>query len=162
MVVMGRVTAPFGVNGWIKIHALTAPITNICLYTAWWLYDEHTWHPISVVEAKAHGKSIIARLAGVADRESAARLKGREIGVPREQLPPAEQDEFYWADLLGLNVVNAEGHAFGHVTEIVQTGANDVLVVNGERETLIPFIGAAIKKVDLAARLISVEWGSNY
>ena len=163
---MGRVTAPFGVQGWIKIYALTAQPGNLRDYPVWWLARDGDWREMRVAAAKVHGNTLVARFEGVEDREAAVALKGLEVAVPRSQLPDAEENEFYWADLIGLKVVNREQHEFGHVARIVQTGANDVLVVAGgnrnERETLIPFIADAIKEVDLAAGVISVDWGKDY
>jgi len=166
MVVMGRVTAPFGVKGWIKIHALTAQPGNLRDYPEWWLARNGDWREMRVAAAKIHGNTLVAQLEGVDDREAAVALKGFEIAVPREHLPGAAAGEFYWADLIGLKVVNGEQHVFGRVARIVQTGANDVLVVAGgngnERETLIPFIASAIRQIDLAAGVISVDWGKDY
>ncbi|MEO7726204.1 MAG: ribosome maturation factor RimM [Burkholderiales bacterium] len=171
MVVMGRVTAPFGVKGWIKIYALTAQPGNLCDYPVWWLQRDGGWRETQVVAARVHGKMLVAQLAGIADREAAAALKGVEIGVPREQLPAASKDEFYWADLIGLKVVNKEQHELGRVVRIVETGANDVLVVASDEgeirgkaagEILIPFIAGAIKAVDVAAGVIAVDWGRDY
>ncbi len=163
---MGRVTVPFGVKGWIKIYALTAQPGNLRDYPVWWLARDGDWREMRVAAAKIHGNTLVAHLEGIDDREAAAALKGFEIAVPREQLPGAAAGEFYWADLIGLKVVNGEQHEFGRVARIMQTGANDVLVVVGdkdhERETLIPFIASAIKRVDLTAGVISVDWGRDY
>ncbi len=164
MVVMGRVTAPFGVKGWIKIHVLTAQPGGLCDYPKWWLGREGDWREVGVVAARIHGHALVAQLAGTDDRDAAAALKGLEIGVPRAQLPRPAENEFYWADLIGLRVVNDEQHEFGRVARVLQTGANDVLVVANEagRETLIPFIADAIRRVDLDAGLISVAWGRDF
>ena len=183
---MGRVTAPFGVKGWVKIYALTAQPGNLSHYPVWWLRCDGDWRGVNVVAAKVHGKLLVAQLAGIDSRDAAAALQGVEIGVPREQLPEAAKDEFYWADLIGLRVVNTEQHELGRVVRIVQTGANDVLVVTGDsgekrgdkrgdgnkradgnkrgeaREILIPFIADAIKEVDVAAGVIAVDWGRDY
>lgn len=163
---MGRVTAPFGVKGWLKIYALTAQLGNLLDYPVWWLGHEGDWREMQVAMAKVHGNTLVAQLAGIEDREAAVALKGLEVAVPRSQLPGAAEGEFYWADLIGLRVVNTEQHEFGRVVRVMQTGANDVLVVangNGnEHETLIPFIAGAIKQVDLAAGVISVDWGKDY
>jgi len=163
---MGRVTAPFGVQGWFKIYALTAPATNLCNYPVWWLGSEGDWRETRVLAARPHGQALIAQVAGIEDRDAAAALRGMTIAVPRAQLPAAGDNEFYWADLIGLKVVNAQRHEFGRVARIVQTGANDVLVVAADdadgRETLIPFIADAIRQVDLAAGVISVDWGKDY
>ncbi|MDO8595485.1 MAG: ribosome maturation factor RimM [Sulfuricaulis sp.] len=163
---MGRVTAPFGVKGWVKIHALTAQLGNLLDYPVWWLGHDGNWREMRVATAKVHGNTLVAQLAGIEDREAAVVLKGLEVAVPRSQLPGAAENEFYWADLIGLRVVNTEQHEFGRVVRVMQTGANDVLVVAGgngsERETLIPFIAGAIRQVDLAAGVISVDWGKDY
>ncbi len=163
---MGRVTAPFGVKGGVKVYALTAQLGNLLDYPVWWLGHEGEWLEMRVAVARVHGKTLVAQLAGIEDREAAVALKGLEVAVPRSQLPAAAQGEFYWADLIGLRVVNAEQHEFGQVVRVMQTGANDVLVVAGgngnERETLIPFIAGAIQQVDPAAGVISVDWGKDY
>ena len=166
MVVMGRVTAPFGVKGWIRIHALTARVGNLRDYPVWWFGHDDDWREMRVADAKIHGNALVAQLEDVVDRDVAAGLRGLEVAVPREQLPGAGENEFYWADLIGLRVVNAEQHEFGRVARILQTGANDVLVVESgdehERQTLIPFIADTIRQVDLAAGVISVDWGKDY
>ena len=166
MVVMGRVTAPFGVKGWVKIYALTAQPGNLCDYPVWWLGRDDGWRETRVVAAKLHSNTLVAQLAGIESREAAAALKGLEIGVPRSELPAACGNEFYWDDLIGLRVVNMEQHEFGRVARIVQTGANDVLVVadgnEDKHETLIPFIADAIKHVDVAAGVMVVDWGKDY
>lgn len=166
MVVMGRVTAPFGVKGWVKIYALTAQPGNLCDYPVWWLGREGEWREMPVISARLHSNTLVAQLVGIESREAAAALKGLEIGVPRSQLPAAAGNEFYWADLIGLKVVNMDQHELGRVARIVQTGANDVLVVASEsgkeRELLIPFIADAIKEVDVAAGVIAVDWGRDY
>ena len=163
---MGRVTAPFGVAGWVKVYPLTAQVGNLRDYPVWWLGHDGDWCETRVAAARVHGTALVARLAGIEDRAAAVALKGLEIAVPRSELPGAAAGEFYWADLIGLRVVNAEQHDFGRVARMMQTGANDVLVVAGGdengRETLIPFIAGAIRQVDLAAGVISVDWGSDY
>ena len=167
---MGRVTAPFGVKGWFKVYTLTAQPDNLCEYPVWWLQRDGEWREMKVAAAKVQGNTLVAQLAGIETREAAAALRGSEIGVPREQLPDAASDEFYWADLIGLKVVDKEQHELGRVVRIVQTGANDVLVVVDEDckkrgaagEILIPFIADAIKEVNIAAGLIAVDWGRDY
>ena len=166
MVVMGRVTAPFGVKGWVKIYALTAQLGNLLDYPVWWLGHDGDWREMRVATAKVHGNTLVAQLAGIEEREAAVVLKGLDVAVPRSQLPGAAENEFYWADLIGLKVVNTEQHEFGRVVRVMPTGANDVLVVaggNGNKgETLIPFIAGVIRQVDLAAGVISVDWGKDY
>jgi 16S rRNA processing protein RimM len=163
MVVMGRVVAPFGIHGWVKIRTLTAQPGNLRDYPVWWLECDGEWKETAVAAAKVQGKMLVAQFADVSEREAAAALKGRAIAVPREQLPQTQNNEYYWADLIDLKVVNTEQHEFGRVSRVLQTGANDVLVVNeANKEALIPFLAAVIRKVDLAAGVIEVDWGENW
>ena len=162
---MGRVTVPYGVRGWVKIHTLTADPGSLCEYPVWRLGRDGEWRGVRVLASRVHGNTLVAQLDGIADREAAAALKGYDVGVARGELPAAEAGEFYWADLIGLKVVNAVQYQFGRVVRMMQTGANDVLVVAGGAkagETLIPFIADVIKNVDLAAGEIVVDWGENY
>jgi 16S rRNA processing protein RimM len=160
---MGRVTVPFGVRGWVKIHTLAADPESLCDYPVWRLGRNGSWREVRVLSSRLQGNVLVAQLDGVVDREAAAALRGSDVAVPRSELPAAEEGEFYWADLIGLKVVNAARYDFGRVERILQTGANDVLVVKGgERETLIPFIAGVIKAVRVAAGEIEVDWGEDY
>lgn len=159
---MGRIAAPFGVRGWVKIQPFTEEIDGLLDFPVWHLGRGADWREVKVIEADVHSKSVVARLQGCNDRDAAAALKGLEVAVPREALPETEEDEYYWADLLGLEVVNTQGENLGKVADLLETGANDVLVVEGERERLIPFIAQVILEVDLKARRISVDWGADY
>jgi 16S rRNA processing protein RimM len=115
-----------------------------------------------VEEGSVHGRGVIAKLAGVDEREAAAALKGAEVAVARASLPQAPAGEYYWADLQGLRVINLQGEELGRVSHLLETGANDVLVVRGERERLIPFVAAYVVKVDLAGGELVVDWGADY
>ena len=159
---MGRIAAPFGVQGWIRVQPLTAGVRSLLDYPQWWVSGDGDWHIREVAAAKAQGRAVVARLEGCGDRESAAALRGREVAVPRSALPGTRENEYYWTDLIGLNVVNAEAQDLGQVTRILQTGANDVLVVQDGRERLIPFIAQVIREVDLDAGVIRVDWGADY
>lgn len=162
LVVMGRIAAPFGVRGWVKVQPFTEEFDSLLDYPVWHLGRATQWREVAVLEADVHSKSLVARLDGCDDRDDAAALKGMEIAVPREALPKAGEDEYYWSDLIGLEVENAQGEVLGKVSEVLETGANDVLVVEGERERLIPFVAHTILKVDLAAGRINVDWGADY
>jgi len=159
---MGRIAAPFGVKGWVKVQPDTAVPQSLLAYKTWWVGSASGWQEIAVAEAKVQGGTLVARLEGSEDRDAAAALRGRTVAVPREALPRAGDGEYYWIDLIGLAVVNGEARDFGRVTGILQTGANDVLVVAGERERLIPFIAAVVREVDLASGVMRVEWGADY
>ncbi|HYH42826.1 MAG TPA: ribosome maturation factor RimM, partial [Burkholderiales bacterium] len=113
-------------------------------------------------QAQVHDRAVAAKLQGCDDRDVAVRYRGRQVAVPRAEFPQAGENEFYWADLVGLKVVNAEGEDLGTVSRVFETGANDVLVVEGERERLIPFTEEVVSKVDLAGKLIRVNWGADY
>lgn len=158
-VILGQVTGLYGVKGWVKVHSYTEPREAILDYKDWLLLRDGDWQSVRLVEGKRHGKTVIARLEGVNDRDVAATYVDDDIGVPREQLPDAGRDEFYWADLEGLQVVHQDGRVLGKVAYLLATGANDVLVVKGDQEILIPFVqGEVIKDVDLAAGVINVDW----
>lgn len=159
---MGRISAPFGVRGWLKVHAFTETMDGLLDYPVWWLAHNGAWHEHRVLEGNVHGKLLIAQLEGVADRSAAEALNGAEIAVLRGELPIPEENEFYWSDLIGLNVVNTAGVELGKVDSLLQTGANDVLVVKGERERLIPFVKQVVLDVDKAAAVIRVDWGADY
>lgn len=159
---MGRVVAPHGVKGWIKVQPFTRERESLVRYQQWQIGQEEAWRPWTVEEARVHGAAVVAKLAGIDDRDQAAALRGQRIAVPRSEFPPAAPSEYYWADLVGLQVVNADGVVLGKVVQLFETGANDVMVVEGERERLLPFIEQVIREVDFAAGLIRVEWGVDY
>ncbi|MEW5943009.1 MAG: ribosome maturation factor RimM [Pseudomonadota bacterium] len=159
---MGHVSAPFGVRGWIKVHAYTETGDGLLDYPVWWVGKPGAWRECAVLDAEVHSKSLAAHLEGCNDRDAAAALRGALIAVPREALPPAEADEYYWNDLIGLRVVNAQGQDLGEVAKLLETGANDVLVVQGERERLIPFVAGTILEVDVDSGRIRVDWGADY
>lgn len=164
---MGRAVGPFGVQGWVKIHPYTETSGSLTRYRTWWMGKQEPYTERAVLEAKVHGTAVVARLEGIDDRDAAALLRGMLVAVPRAELPPAKKDEYYWTDLIGLSVVNTEGLRFGTVKDLMETGANDVLVVRGEagaaqQERLIPFIRQVILDVDLQGGTIKVDWGADY
>ena len=159
---MGRITAPFGVKGWVKVRPNTAAVSGLLDYRGWWVGSDAGWRECAVAEARAQNGAVVAKLEGCDSRDAAAILRGAWIAVPRAARPAAGSGEYYWADLVGLKVVNTVGQDFGVVAGILQTGANDVLVVDGGRERLIPFIAAVIREVDPASGVIRVEWDADY
>ncbi len=160
---MGRVLAPYGVKGWIKVAPFTAAPDALTRFDRWWIGGPDGWEEAEVAEAVRHGANVVARLARCSDRDQAALLRGREVALARESLPETPQDEYYWADLVGLEVVNAESASLGKVTELFSNGAHDVMRIGaGKDERLVPFVPAVVRKVDLAAGRIEVEWGSDW
>lgn len=162
LVVMGRIAAPFGVLGWVKVQPFSEEIDGLLDFPVWHLGRGAQWREVKVSEAHVQGKTLVARLPGCNDRDAAAALKGLQIAVPREALPQAAENEYYWSDLIGMDVENTQGVALGKVADMMGTGANDVLVVEGERERLIPFVKQVILEVDLNARRLRVDWGADY
>jgi 16S rRNA processing protein RimM len=145
------------------VFSYTRPRDNIVHYRPWYLNREGEWQEHELSEGRQHGKGVVARLAGCEDRDAASRLIGAEIGVRREQLPAAQPGEYYWSDLQGLEVVTLQGESLGTVDHLLETGANDVLVVTGERERLIPFVlGQVVDDVDLARGEIRVDWDRDF
>jgi len=144
--VMGRVIAPYGVKGWVKVHAYTEDRATLLDYAAWWIRpragsakDAGGWREYAVEAARAHGASLIAQLAGIGDREAAALLKGADIGVPRAALPAAKKDEIYYTDLVGLAVMNRQGVHLGRVARVQDFGARTtVMALAGVASALGP------------------------
>lgn len=153
---------PFGIKGWVKVQTYTQTPASLVAYSAWWIGTDAAWRECRIEQAQVHTAGLVAKLAGCDDRDAAMRLRGQEVAIPRSAFPEAGAGEFYWGDLVGLKVVNVQGEDFGTVSEVFETGANDVLVVHGERERLIPFVEAIVQQVDLANRVIRVDWGADY
>ena len=169
MVVMGRIAGPFGVQGWVKVFPYTEDVESLLDYPVWWLQKDEgagEWREVKVAECRLHGKLLAAALEQCTDRTAAVGLKGMQVAIPRSQLPKLSKsgkDGYYWADLIGLEVVNLQGEELGKVTGLLETGANDVLQVQTEeKRRLIPFVGAVIVKVELQACRITVDWGVDY
>lgn len=161
-VLIGRISGLLGVRGWVRLWSWTRPRENLFEYAPWLICMDDGWREFRVLEWRPHGKGLVARLQGIEDRDQAARLLQRDIMVPREQLPALEEG-WYWVDLVGLEVVTAEGEILGRVTSLMETGANDVLVVAGERQRLIPFTpGHAVREVDMQAGRIVVDWDPDF
>jgi len=130
-------------------------------YQPWLLGEDKS--PLTITDGRKQGKGLVALLPGFEDREQAARLVGQQIFVGRNQLPATAADEYYWADLEGLEVHTTQGHVLGRVEKLMETGANDVLVIRGQREHLVPFVqGQYVTRVDLEGGLIEVDWDPEF
>jgi len=160
---MGRVSGAFGVRGWLKVRSDCEPAEQLLEYSPWQMDTGTGWRSHVVVEGKVHGPGLVAKLADIDDRDQAKALAGADIAVERSQLPLLAGDDYYWNDLIGLSVVTRDGKELGQVSGLMQTGANDVLVVSGERERLIPFIREqVVLAVDADARRIEVDWDPEF
>lgn len=174
MVIMGRVAGAQGILGWVKLKTYTESVDSLADYAAWWLGDEkHPWSEVKVESFAVQSKGLIAKFPGCNDRTTAEKYKGLLVAVPRSSLPQQPEDEYYWSDLIGLEVVNLAGESLGKVDNLMDTGANQVLCVRGEPskkdqgkenrgELLIPFIASAIKQVDVAGKVIRVDWAADW
>lgn len=161
---MGCLGSPYGVHGWLKLYSYTQPIDNILNYPQWYLQTETGWQLITSVETQTqpHGKYIRVKIAGCDSPEQARLYTNALIAVTRDQLPELADGEYYWSDLEGLSVVNTRGVALGQVDHLFSTGANDVMVVKGERERLLPYIKNVVLEVDLVQKKMVVEWDEDF
>lgn len=164
VVVLGRLADPYGIRGWVRLHAFGDDPLAWAEMPVWWLSgDGKGWQEKKLKSLRAHGDGVVVLFEGIADRNGAEALKGMLVGAPRESLPATDEDEYYWADLIGLNVVNVQDQPLGQVSKLLETGAHDVLVVqDGEQERLLPFVDHVVKSVDLAAGCIRVDWGPDW
>ncbi len=171
MVVLGRITAPYGVTGWLKLHPFGDDPDRWREISRWWLGADESdfsgWRAWPLQAMRMQGKGWVVKLTGIDDRDSAERIVGQYVGAPRTALPATEPDEFYWADLIGLAVVNEQQEMLGHVAEMVEAGAHAVMVVkSGEGrdtvERLLPFVGQVVKEVDVPAGVMRVDWHKDW
>lgn len=162
-VVLGRVSGLFGVQGWVRVFSHTEPRENIARYNPVFLKRPDGWQAFEIEAGRTHGVGVVLKFAGCNDRDRAAILLQCDIAVRREQLPPPEPGEYYWTDLEGLRVVTLDGVELGTIASLFATGANDVIVVRGERERLLPFVrGQVVVEVDLEQRLLRVDWDPDF
>jgi 16S rRNA processing protein RimM len=161
---VGQVSGVFGVKGWVKVYSFTDPRENILQYSPWILQKNSKTQEVKLLGGRRQGNLVIAELQGISDRDLAAELMGADILIRKQQLPKASDGEYYWADLIGLEVRNQEGCKLGKVDHLLETCANDVLVVvDGDLERLIPFLQqSTILKIDLDDGLIIVDWDPDF
>lgn len=162
-VTVGRVSGVYGVRGWLRVRSDCDPVEQLLEYTPWQMNTAAGWQSHALEDGKVHGQGLVAKLAHIDDRDQARLLVGMDIAVDRSQLPALAEDEYYWNDLIGLVVVTRAGEQLGRVSGLMQTGSNDVLVVSGERERLIPFIREqVVLAVDAQAGRIEVDWDPDF
>ena len=159
---MGRIGAPFGIQGWVKLKTFTASASGLGGHSRWWLKTAEGWRSAVVEEFAARPAATVAKLEGVGDRDAAEALRGFEVAVTRTALGEPEEGSLYWRDLVGLEVANLRGEVLGKVEGLFETGETSVLVVQGERERMIPFVPDYVKAVDRDARRITVDWEAEF
>lgn len=158
---LGQIAGAHGVKGWVKVISFTEPRKAILNYETWLLGEDH--RSTRVLNGTCPGKSVVAQLEGVTDRDQAEALRGLEISVSRKQLPGTDKNQFYWADLIGLEVLLDSGESLGEISSMMATGANDVMVVEGDRQRLIPFlVGNTVRKVELESGRVIVDWDPEF
>jgi 16S rRNA processing protein RimM len=158
LIELGRVAGSYGVRGWVKVAPQKGVAEALVAAKEWWLGEE--LHRVD--EAKVHSATVVAKLAGIETREQALALKGRRIAVARAALPDADDGRYYLADLVGLEVVNEQGLQLGVVRQWFTNGPQDVMELAGDRVRLVPWVPTVVKKVDLEAKRIEVEWGADW
>lgn len=160
---VGKISGAFGVKGWLRVFSFTEPPGNILRYSPWLLLKNGTAKTVVVAESKSQGRYWLVRLEGLGDREQAAALAGSDVAIKPEQLPEPRAGEYYHADLIGLKVYNVQQIYLGEVDSVLTTGANDVLVLTGERERAVPFLqGHTVKNIDVAAGTLIVDWDADF
>jgi 16S rRNA processing protein RimM len=160
---VGKISGVFGIKGWVKVFSFTDSKENILKYSPWLLIKGTESKLVKVIEGNLQGKAIVAQLEGIDDRDIAASLMGWEIFITPEQLPKTRKDEYYWSDLIGLQVETNLGVQLGVVESLLETGANDVVIVKGDRERVIPFLqGHTIINIDLTTGIMVVDWDPDF
>jgi 16S rRNA processing protein RimM len=162
-IVLGRVTGPFGVRGWVKVASFTEPRAQILEYPRWRCEEpDGATRELKPLEGRAHGKGLVVRLEGIDDRDAAVGLGRPEFWIERAELPALPPGEHYRADLVGFEVVNLQGVRLGRVEGFLDLPANPVMVVAGERERWLPVGPGQLLKVDAAGGRITVDWDAEF
>ncbi len=168
-IVVGRITSAYGVKGWVKVFSYTQPMENILEYPEWVLTKGKEQLALKLVTGKRHGKTLVAQLEGISDRNGAEPLRGFDISVAEAELPELPEGEYYWYQLQGLKVLTLEGECLGVVDSLMETGANDVLVVRptagslDKRQRLVPYVpDEYIREVSLDAGHMVVDWDPEF
>lgn len=170
LVLVGYVSGAYGLQGWVRIKPYSADADALLHAKTWWL-DKPDLHDVEMMQSKDHSGDVVARLMGVAGRDAAEALKGASVQISRSHFPALSDDEFYWIDLLGLEVINLQGETLGLVKDMMDNGAHPILRVEvlsvpgsekAPQERLIPFVDQFVKTVDQKAKKITVDWGLDY
>ncbi len=167
-VVVGKITSVYGVKGWVKVHSYTDPLSGILDFPLWSLKSNGKRLSVKIVSGKTHGKGLVARIEGYDDRDAAAALCGFLISVEESSFPSLDDGEYYWKDLIGLQVNTRDGVSLGTVSNLMETGSNDVLIVKGkkgdidDKERLIPYRPEVVFNIDLKNKKLEVDWDPEF
>lgn len=168
LVLVGHVTGAYGIKGWVRIRPYSADADAMLSAKTWWL-DKPALRDVDAMQAKVHGEDVVAQLMGVADRNAAEALKGATVQIRRSHFPPLSNNEYYWVDLIGLEVENLQGESLGEVDDLMDNGAHPILRVvapslgaEKSKEWLIPFVDQFVKTVDHETKKITVDWSLDF
>ena len=162
-IVVGRFGRTHGIKGFITVHSYTEPRDNILQYSDWHAFINKQWQPLKLVRLENNGKSILAQVEGYSEREEVARLTNVEIAIRRIELPVLKPGEYYWHELVGMAVFDQKEQNLGKVVDMMPTGANDVIVIEGEKRHLIPYLpGQTVITIDPNERIITVDWDQDF
>jgi 16S rRNA processing protein RimM len=160
---VGKISGVFGVKGWLKVYSFTAVREDILGYSPWLLKKAGVSKTVEVINGSLQGKALIAQLQDIKERTEAEALIGWDIFIHFDQLPKPAEGEYYWSDLIGVNVETTLGIKLGNVDGLLETGANDVVMVKGERDRAIPFIqGQTIVSINLESATMIVDWDPDF
>ncbi len=168
LIEIGQLKKPYGIKGWLWLFSYTDVREDIFDMSPWWIKTAKGLQPLTVVKWRKQGSGLVAQFAEVADRNIAETMNGVSIWANKDKLPQAEEDEFYWSDLIGLTVLTPENVCLGQVKELFETGANDVMVVipsvdsTDDEQRLIPWHKQTLISVDLTSKQIIVDWQVDY
>ncbi|WP_051610608.1 ribosome maturation factor RimM [Marinospirillum insulare] len=169
LIVLGKITSVFGIKGWVKVYSYTDPMENLLKYSEWQLKHNGQSKRVRQLDGRKHGKGLIAKIEGVNTPEEARLLSGAEILLSKAKLPELPEGDYYWNQLIGLQVVNLAGQLYGKVSSLLETGANDVLVVKAcsgsldQQERLIPWLlPEVVQEVNLETAQIKVDWDADF
>jgi len=172
LVLVGYIAGAYGLNGWVRVRPHSAEADALLHAKTWWL-DKPEIRDVARMQAKMHSGDVVAQLMGVADRNAAEALKGASVQIARSHFPALDDNEFYWVDLIGLEVQNLQGEQLGRVLDLMDNGAHPILRVavpatqteetkTTQQELLIPFVDQFVIEVDRSAKKITVDWGLDY
>jgi 16S rRNA processing protein RimM len=173
LVLVGYIAGAYGLNGWVRVRPYSADADALLSAKTWWL-DKPEFRDVSMMQSRVHSGDVVAQLMGVAGRDAAEALKGATVQIPRSHFPALSDNEFYWVDLIGLEVENLQGEHLGQVSDMMDNGAHPILrvavpnapdavdVKATPQELLIPFVEQFVITVDRTARKITVDWGLDY
>jgi len=177
LVLVGHISGAYGINGWVRVKPYSSDADALLHAKTWWLSKsarEAGLHDVDMMQARSQGDDVVAQLMGVADRDAAEALQGATVQIRRSHFPALNEDEFYWVDLIGLEVVNLMGAPLGTVTDLLDNGAHPILRVTVRQEQdaaapgkapgelLIPFVDRVVTAVDQQQKKITVDWELDY